>query len=109
MIVALSTPSRRSSPSGQAQETDMPVVHFDEERREFSVTDQENILEFMGFTPHPMTPRMVWKARKRFGRGLLWAMYHAWRCDERQPWTENLTKHEEQQVYDYLCRKWGVE
>ena len=85
----------------------MPVVHFDEQWHEFSVTDQERILEAMSFTPRPMTPRMVWKARKRFGRGWPRAMWQALRG--RGPWTENLTKHEEQQVYRHLCRKWGVE
>jgi hypothetical protein len=66
-----------------------------------------DIVEYMDFTPHPMTPRMVWEGRRRFGRAWPRAMWQAFRG--RGPWTETLTEHEEQLVEDYLKNKWGIE
>jgi hypothetical protein len=68
---------------------------------------KNDIMEVMVFTPHPMTPRMVWKARRRFGRAWVLPMWRALRG--HGPWTENITPHERRLVEDYLRKKWGIE
>lgn len=78
---------------------------MDEQRFEVRRDDGE-IVEYMVFTPHPMTPRMVWRRRARFGKEWPRAMWQALRG--RGPWTENLTDHEVEQVESYLKDKWEV-
>ena len=88
-------PSVDSLPDGVHVQNSRAVVRF-----------EGDMLEYMDFTPHPMTPRMVWRARRRFGRSWPRAMWQALRG--RGPWTELITEHEERQIEDYLRKKYGI-
>lgn len=82
-----------------------PQIDRDGDR--FEITGEGDVWEFMDFTPHPMSPRMVWQNRRRFGRAWPKAFYRALRGDG--PWTENLTEHEVTTVEDYLMKKYEID